>query len=163
MKAITTTLLISMVLMGQSQNLKSLEKEIIINASAEKVWEILTDFGNWENWNSFIVKSEGKAEVGTTLTNTFMNDGKEMTFKPKVLKAESNKELVWKGKLLMPGIFDGTHGFRIEELGPNQVRFVNYESFKGLLSGMIMKKIHADTEVGFEKMNQELKTQAEQS
>ena len=30
----------------------------------------------------------------------------------------------------MPGIFDGTHGFRIEEVGPNQVRFTNYESFK---------------------------------
>ena len=149
--------------MGKSQDLKSLEKSIIINASADKVWSVLTDFENWENWNSFIKKSEGKAEVGTKLINTFDNNGKEMTFKPTVLTAEPNKELVWRGRLLMPGIFDGTHGFRIEEVGPNQVKFTNYESFKGLFSGMIMKKIHADTEAGFERMNRELKAQVEQS
>ena len=86
-----------------------------------------------------------------------------MVFKPKILKAEPNKELVWIGRLFMPGIFDGTHGFRIEEIGPDQVRFTNYETFKGIFSGMIMKKIHAHTASGFEQMNQELKAQAERS
>lgn len=163
MRAITTFTFFTAGLMAQSQNLKSLEKSIIINASAEKVWQVLTDFENWENWNSFIIKSEGKAEEGTKLKNTFDNDGKEMIFKPKVLKAEPNKELIWMGRLFVPGIFDGTHGFRIEELGPNQVKFTNYESFKGLFSRMIMKKIHASTAAGFEQMNQELKAQAEES
>lgn len=149
--------------MAQAQNLKSLEKSIIINASAEKVWRVLTDFENWENWNSFIIKSEGVAKEGTKLQNTFDNDGKEMVFKPKILKAETNKELVWIGRLFMPGIFDGTHGFKIEEIGPNQVRFTNYERFSGLFSGMIMKKIYDKTAAGFEQMNRELKAQAEQS
>lgn len=148
--------------MAHEQNLKSLEKSIIINASAEKVWKVLTDFGSWEKWNSFITKSEGKAEVGTKLRNTFDNEGKEMIFKPKVLKAEPNKELIWIGRLFMPGIFDGTHGFRIEEIDSNQVKFTNYENFKGLLSGMIMKKIYDKTGAGFEQMNLELKEQAEQ-
>ena len=116
--------------MANAQDLKSIEKSIIINASAEKVWKVLTDFENWKNWNSFIINSEGKAEVGTNLKNTFDNNGKLMTFKPKVLKADTNKELVWRGRLLMPGIFDGTHGFKIEEIAPNQVKFTNYESFK---------------------------------
>ncbi len=163
MAVFTTTTFLTFGFMAETKDLKTLERSIIINASADKVWSTLIDFENWENWNSFIVKSEGKAEVGSTLRNTFDNDGKEMIFKPKVLKAEPNRELVWKGQLFIPGIFDGTHGFRIEELGPNQVRFVNYESFKGLFSGMILKKIYDDTASGFERMNQELKTQVEQS
>ena len=149
--------------MAKALDKKSLERSIVINASAEKVWEVLTDFKNWEEWNSFIIRSEGKAEIGSTLINTFDNNGKEMTFKPKVLKAEINKELIWKGKLFMPGIFDGRHGFRIEEIGPNQVRFVNYENFSGLLSGMIMKKIYDETAANFEKMNADLKARVEQS
>ena len=148
--------------MAKAQQLKTLERSILINASADKVWSVLTDFGRWKDWNSFIIKSEGKATVGTKLKNTFDNNGKEMVFKPKVLRVEPNKELVWRGRLLMPGIFDGTHGFRIEEVGPNQVRFVNYESFKGIFSGMILKKIYDDTAQGFERMNSELKTQVEQ-
>ncbi len=163
MKAITTFTLVSAGLMSNAQDLKNLEKSIVINASAEKVWKVLTDFGQWESWNSFIIKSEGEAKVGTKLTNTFDNNGKEMVFKPKILKVKNNEELVWRGSLFMPGIFDGTHGFRIEALGPNQVRFVNYESFKGLLSGMIMKKIYDDTAANFEKMNKELKARVEQS
>ena len=63
--------------------------------------------------------------------------------------------------MFMPGIFDGTHGFRIEVVGENQVRFVNYESFKGLLSGIVMKKIYSDTNENFRKMNEALKSEAE--
>jgi len=138
------------------------KRQILINASADKVWSVLTDFGLWKEWNSFIVNSEGAAIVGSKLKNTFDNNGKEMVFKPKVLRAEPNKELVWMGRLFIPGIFDGTHGFRIEEVGPNQVRFVNYESFKGIFSSMILKKIYDDTAKGFERMNSELKAQVEQ-
>lgn len=163
MSAMTTFTLISAGLMAHTKDLKSLEKAIIINASAEKVWSVLTDFENWKHWNTFIIKSEGQAVVGTKLKNTFNNDGKEMVFKPKVLKVDPGKELVWKGRLILPGIFDGTHGFRIEVLGPNQVRFINYESFTGIFSGMIMKKIHASTEAGFEEMNQALKAEVEQA
>ncbi len=163
MRAFTTITFFTFGLMANAQDLKNLEKSIVINASAEKVWSVLTDFENWEQWNTFIIKSEGKAEVGGKLKNTFDNGGKEMTFKPKVLKAEPNKELVWVGRLFMPGIFDGTHGFRIEEIAPDQVRLVQYESFKGLFSGMIMKKIHDDTASGFERMNQDLKARAEAS
>ena len=158
-----TMSLLSEETMSTAQDLKYIEKSIVINASAQQVWEVLTDFENWDQWNSFIKKSEGKAEVGTKLINTFDNDGKEMTFKPKVLKAEPNKELIWRGNLLIPGLFDGTHGFRIEEISPNQVRFVNYENFKGIFSGMILKKIHASTVKGFETMNKELKAQVEKS
>lgn len=33
-------------------------KEIHINASPDKVWEVLVDINNWENWNEDISKSK---------------------------------------------------------------------------------------------------------
>ena len=62
--------------------------EIIINAPREKVWEILTDFDNYKNWNPFVIKSTGKAVVGTRLVNTIKNGGRYFVFKPIILKIE---------------------------------------------------------------------------
>ena len=46
--------------MTKAQDLKKLEKSIIINASAQKVWSVLTDFGNWENGIHLSLKAREK-------------------------------------------------------------------------------------------------------
>ena len=147
--------------MATAQDKKYLEQDIIINASAEQVWAVLIDLEAWKSWNPFIKVENGEPVVGTKLTNTFINGDEKMTFKPKVLKVAENEEFQWIGRLVMPGLFDGKHGFRIEKLSENQVRFVNYEHFKGLFSGMIMNKIYDDTKANFNKMNEALKARAE--
>ncbi len=55
-----------------------------------------------------------------------------MTFKPKVLAAARNRELRWLGRLIMPGLFDGEHSFRIEDRG-RSCRFHQTETFSGIL------------------------------
>ena len=143
------------------QNSKHLETSITIDASAEEVWSAFSDFNNWESWNPFIIESLGHAVEGTRLKNTMLNGDKTMVFKPKIIKVEENKELIWKGHLIIPGLFDGRHGFRIEVVNDQKVRFINYEDFSGILSGIILKKIGKETEINFDKMNQALKKEVE--
>ena len=141
--------------------MKSLQTEIIINASAEKVWSILTDFDKFPQWNPFIVKLEGKPEVNTRLRAELKNGDGVSVFKPKVLVAEKNKAFEWLGSLPVPGIFNGQHYFKIEALNANQVKFVHGEDFSGLLAGLIMKQIGEQTRMGFIGMNKALKERAE--
>ncbi|NJO90032.1 MAG: SRPBCC domain-containing protein [Chloroflexia bacterium] len=141
--------------------MKQIKTEIIINASKEKVWTILTDFENYKNWNPFIVNSGGKAVVGSKLTNTMKLDEKTQTFRPKVLKVDENKYFDWLGHLFFKGLFDGHHYFKIEELADNQVKLVQGENFSGILSGMILKSIGEKTMANFVKMNNALKELAE--
>jgi hypothetical protein len=143
--------------------MKTITTEIIINATKEKVWTLLTDFGNYKNWNPFMVSSTGKAIPGTKLVNVMKNKETLHTFKPVILKAEENKYLDWLGSLLFKGIFDGHHYFKIEDLGNGQVRFTQGENFSGILSGMIMKSIGEDTRLNFVKMNNALKELAEKN
>ncbi len=143
--------------MGYSQSTKTITESIDIDASASAVWAVLTDLAGWQSWNPFIIQSEGEAIVGTKLKNTLISNEKEMVFKPKVLIADENKEFTWLGHLFFPGLFDGKHAFIIEELGPNKVRLVQTETFKGILSGMILKKIAEDTALNFQKMNEALR------
>jgi hypothetical protein len=85
-----------------------------------------------------------------------------MTFKPTVLKAESERELRWVGRLLIPGLFDGEHRLTIEPLGDGRTRFVQSERFKGLFVGLFAKTLAA-TQRGFELMNVALKRRVEEA
>ncbi len=82
-----------------------------------------------------------------------------MTFKPKVLAYEQNKELRWLGHLLFTGLFDGEHRFVLVDNRNGTTTLQHSESFKGVLLGLLNAE---NTQNGFEAMNKKLKELAEQ-
>ena len=144
--------------------MKDLHSEIEINAPAQRVWEVLTDFASYPRWNPFIRRASGVPRTGERLEVRIEPSGSRgMTFRPKVLNAEANRELRWLGHLLVPGLFDGEHSFTIQPLGENRVRFVQREAFKGLLVPLFGRSLDSNTQRGFEEMNRALKERAEVS
>ena len=73
--------------------MKNLHTEITINAPAEKVWNILTDFEKFGEWNPFILSIEGKQEIGAQLKVVLKNGNGTSVFKPKVLILEKIRRL----------------------------------------------------------------------
>jgi hypothetical protein len=142
--------------------MKQLHTEIEIDAPAKRVWGALTDFASYPQWNPFIRHIRGRLAPGERLQARLEPPGgRAMTFKPKVLTAEPNRELRWLGHLLAPGVFDGEHSFTIEPLEENRVRFVQRETFKGLLVPLFARSLETNTQRGFEEMNHALKGRAE--
>jgi hypothetical protein len=142
--------------------MKELHSEIDIDAPAERVWHLLTDFASYPQWNPFIRRISGEPNRGERLEARIEPPGGQgMTFKPKVLNAEPNRELRWLGHLLVPGLFDGEHSFTIQPLEENRVRFVQREAFKGLLVPLFARSLETNTQRGFEEMNRALKERAE--
>ena len=89
--------------------MKELRTDIEIQASPERVWQILTNLDKWPEWNPFIHHAVGKAQVGDTVDVTFRSASKEMTLHCLVIKAEPNRELCWKYHVVLPGLFRGEH------------------------------------------------------
>ncbi len=144
--------------------MKELRSQIEIQASAERVWQILTDFASFSQWNPFIRRASGNVGVGERLEVCIQPSGaRGRTFRPTVVKAEPNRELRWLGRLLIPGIFDGEHIFSIEPLGTNRLRFVQREIFTGLLVPLFTRQLDTNVRRGFEEMNHALKVRAEQA
>lgn len=141
---------------------KQLETEIEINAPAERVWKVLTDFHAHPIWNPFIKELRGKPAVGEKL-RVFIQPpgGKGMVFKPTVLKVDEDRELRWLGKLFISGLFDGEHYFRIEPVDEDRVRFIQGEIFSGLLVRFFAEGLDTGTLAGFREMNAALKERAE--
>ena len=141
---------------------KQIESKIEINAAPQRVWSVLTDFEAHPEWNPFIKELQGKPIEGARL-RVFIQPpgGKGMVFKPKVLKSDENRELRWLGRLLMPGLFDGEHYFRIEAIGEERVRFIHGEIFSGILVRLFANSLDDGTLKGFRQMNEALKRRVE--
>jgi hypothetical protein len=141
--------------------MQRIERAIAINASADRVWQILVDFERYPEWNPFVISASGEACPGRRLTVRIQPPGERaMTFRPRVLVATPGRELRWLGRLLVPGIFDGEHSFTIEPTSPGSCRLVQAETFKGILVALLGGTLRATAE-GFDQMNEALKARAE--
>ena len=141
---------------------KEIKTEILIHATPEKVWVLLTDFDNYKNWNPFIPSITGEVAVGNTITVRLEPPGaRGMTVRPKVLAFEPNKELRWLGHLFLPGLFDGEHKFELIARGDGTTTFRQTEKFNGILVPLLKKMLDENTANGFNLMNQKLKESAE--
>jgi hypothetical protein len=138
-----------------------IETQIRIEAPPARVWAVLTDFAAFPEWNPFVREISGDARPGARLRIQIHPPARSaMRFTPTVLRAEANRELRWKGKLLLPGLFDGEHVFRLRRDGEG-TRFEHSERFSGLLVRFMPASLWRATRLGFEAMNDALKTRAE--
>ena len=140
--------------------MKELRAEIVIDAPASDVWAVLTDFVEYPTWNPFITSLSGEAVEGARLDAFIRPPGqKGMRFRPRVLSAKRDRELRWLGNLIVPGLFDGEHSFRLEALDAQRTRFTQSERFTGLLLTVLAGTLDA-AQSGFEQMNVALKERA---
>jgi hypothetical protein len=141
--------------------MRLIETAISIQAPPAIVWQVLTDFPRYPAWNPFIPSLEGEAKAGTRLrVRIAPPGGRAMTFRPKLLAVEPRRELRWLGHLLVPGLFDGEHLFRLEPEAEGCTLHQS-ERFSGLLLALLGKGMFEATRGGFEAMNAALKAEAE--
>lgn len=136
---------------------KQINTSIHIKANPEIVWGILTDFEKYPDWNPFIHSVKGEVKVGNRIKIKLPG----MTFKPRVLTMDKNRELKWLGHLFFKGLFDGEHKFLLTKNTDGTTHFEHSETFKGVLLNLFSKKLDKDTKAGFKLMNEQLKKRAE--
>lgn len=142
---------------------KTIQTTIRIAATPDKVWNVLTAFHAYPEWNPFIKSLSGDVKTGNTITVRLEPPGgKGMTFKPEVLAFEKNKTFHWQGHLFFPGLFDGKHRFELTDNGDGTTTFTHAEDFKGILVPLFREMLDGSTINGFRLMNEELKKRAEQ-
>jgi len=135
---------------------------ISISAAPERVWAVLLDFPRYPEWNPFVRSIEGLPAEGSTLKVAISPPGgKPMTFRPIVLRQIVRQEFKWKGKLLLPGLFDGEHYFELTRTSDGSTRFTHGERFTGLLVPLFRSTLDRGTKAGFEAMNAALKHRVE--
>src|SRR5215471_10351467 len=112
---------------------RTVDTAVDINADKDAVWNVLTDFASYDEWNP-VMRIEGAPEVGTKLhVHLTGARGGGMTFKPKVMSATPGKEFRWLGKLGLRGIFAGEHFFVLTANEDGTTRLNHGERYSGAL------------------------------
>jgi hypothetical protein len=139
---------------------RTISATVDIAAPSDQVWGVLADLDGYPDWNPFIRSASGRLAEGATLTLRMVPArGRAMTFRPRVLAVQPGVLLRWIGRLIMPGIFDGTHQFALENLG-GHTRLTQSETFGGILVPFTGTTI-SRTEGDFRALNQALKQRTE--
>lgn len=133
-----------------------------IAADSAEVWNHLSSFNRYEQWNPFVISAQGEAIEGEQIQVTIKPPGgKPTNFQPTLIVVQEEREIRWLGQFLVPGLFEGEHYFKMSPTADGNIELVQGESFSGLLAWLLMPLIEADTKAGFESMNAAIKLLAE--
>jgi hypothetical protein len=115
-----------------------MEASIDIAAPPGRVWSILADLEGYRDWNPFITDARGVLVKGARLSLTIQPvGGSPVTFAPTLLDIQEPRLIAWRGRLIIPGLFDGMHTITILPTGADRVRFKQAERFTGLLTPFV--------------------------
>jgi hypothetical protein len=130
-----------------------------IKAPPREVWAVVQDVDRYHEWNPFFTKGLGKPAPGESIDLEITPVGASpTTFAPSVLAVDAPREMVWRGRVLMPGLFDGTHHLIVEPTASGGTRFTQVEDFCGVLVPFVgLEPYYA----GWLRMNAALKARVE--
>lgn len=113
----------------------------VINTNSETLFNIVSEFESYSNWNTIIPNANGKLREGTELQLVMKMNGKNRPFNPTVISLERNKRFLLSKVFLSKRIGELTHQFEFKELENNQTEFVQTWTGKGILVKMMWSKI----------------------
>jgi hypothetical protein len=141
---------------------RTIRSTIEIRAPIEVVWDILTDFAAYPEWNQHIRRIRGQPAAGARMAiESRPPGGHVIAMRPLIVTWDPPHELRWRGIFLTGRLFTGEHGFRLQEMGERSVRFAQDETFSGLLVPLYAAMRLGHTRQGFEQVNQALRERAE--
>jgi hypothetical protein len=138
-----------------------IEHRIGVAASADTIWDILSDLEGWSRWNPLYPQATGRLSIGGTLTVTeaFPNRA-QRTIQPVIVDWEPSSQILWR---LADGLMSRSVRYlEIEALSETGCIFANGAFFHGLLGEQIAKSRRRDINAGFVGLGEALKAQAEQ-
>ncbi len=141
---------------------RTIRSAIEIRAPLETVWSVLTDFAAYPEWNPHVRRVQGTVEYGARITiHTRPPGGRLIVMRPHVVTWEPPKELRWRSTFVSESLFSGEHGFRLEPITTGRVRFVQDETFSGMLVPLYSRLRLPRTRTGFDDTNEALRDRAE--
>jgi hypothetical protein len=141
--------------------MKENRNEVEIQATPTRVWEVLTDFDKYAEWNPLLTHVEGELNVGEKVNLTAKSATSEMNLLCTVNTVEPNHQFSWKFHVGLPVLFRGEHIFKIEPINEHKVRFIDREIFHGLLVPLQAKNLETNAKPAMIAMGKALKARVE--
>ncbi len=136
-----------------------------IDATPERVWQVLTDLPAHAEWNPFVTEADGAFVVGSRLSLSVppVNALVQAHLRPTVVEVIPRRRLRLRSQLIrpaVPGLFDVDLTMTITD-HDGGVRLWQQDRFGGLLAPLLIRSLNRHRAAAFHAMNEALKRRAE--
>ena len=137
-----------------------IEHRIGVAASADTIWDILSDLEGWSRWNPLYPQAGGKLSIGGTLTLTeALPDAAPRSIQPVIVDWEPASQILWRSA---DGLMARSVRYlEIEALSETGCIFANGAFFHGFLGEQAAKRARRSIQGGYNALGEALKAQAE--
>lgn len=140
---------------------RTIYTDIIINATPEQVWSVLTDTPSYKTWAAFLVDIQGEIKDGEKITAVFQTNPKKekLTTIEHTISVDEGKEFFWAEK--GPGGIRDNHHFRVERAQDGKTRFVQSDEIMNGITWLMGGNLSKMYEEGYKAFNRALKNEVE--
>ncbi|MBO9560805.1 MAG: SRPBCC domain-containing protein [Caulobacter sp.] len=132
-----------------------------VQAPAEIVWEVVSDFAAWKDWNPVHPRMEGEMRIGTPLRfDLVIGDAPAKAVEAVVQDWVPYEQLHWRTKRLN-GFVTAIRYLEIENMGPANATFSNGELFMGPLVRWVSRDERRRLKAAFTLMGEAVRARAE--
>ena len=138
-----------------------IEHRIGVTASADVIWQLISDLDGWKDWNPLYPDAQGKLTIGGTLKLTEALPGKESrSIAPVVVDWEPRAQILWR---LDSGFMSRSVRYlEIESLSETGCIFANGAFFHGMLGEQAAKGNRRAIQQGYDALGEAVKAISEQ-
>lgn len=129
-----------------------------IKGSQEEVFNVISNFNEYEHWNTLIPKAKGSLEIGNELQLKMKINGKLKPFNPKVISFKKNVVMHLSKTIGNPVIGEINHFFELQAINDKETIISHTWQGKGILVQIFWKKMTQGFSV-FEIYNRDLANQ----
>lgn len=115
------------------------DSRIRVRASAARVWDVLSDFGRYAEWNPLFPSAEGSPADGSPVRLTLKPPfGRRVELRGRIARAEPERALVLQTRMAAPGLYRCRSEFGIEaEPETEAVRLHHVQVYGGGLLSLV--------------------------
>lgn len=148
--------------MAKAENIVTSVK-VVINAPAELVWDVLTDFARYGEWNRFCPGFETTGKLGDPVYMQVRMPGAEDTFlvTEYLIAWEPCRLLSWEQRPTESNKDAARRDQYIEAIDSERCTYFTTDIFLGVNADTIMREHGAWVKTGFDQIAHDLKKQAE--
>jgi hypothetical protein len=132
-----------------------------VQAPAEIVWEVISDFATWKDWNPVHPRMEGEMRIGTPLRfDLVLGEAAATPIEATVQDWVPFEQLHWRTKRLR-GFVTAIRYLEIENMGPQNSTFSNGELFMGPLVRWVSRDERRKLRAAYTRMGEAVRDHAE--
>lgn len=138
-----------------------ISNQMTIDAPVDQVWTVLTDLDRFPDWNPVIRRVEGNLTVGETVRMTAQAPDGEHQWSCRISRYRDGREFAWQFTDRHPLLYRGEHTFCVIAIDAHTTRYIDVETFQGLLVPARRHLLATQTRAGMAAMGDALRQRAE--